>query len=229
MAASDAQLAQMAQKLRRHSPRVDRRGRLRAPDDLHVRAPRSMSVLFFDEMRFDPARSQRERRRRLRAVEGPRGADPVGRASSEAGAIDDDLLTLRRLTAASRAIPRRSCPGCAWPRGSLGQGLCAAVGMAWARRTRRRARAACSACWATARWRRARCGRRPQFASFNGLDNLMRDRGRQPPGPERAHHVPARHRRSYDVAPARLRLGRGDGRRATTWRPCARRWPRAAR
>ena len=129
-----------------------------------------MSVLFFDEMRFDPARPERPGRGRVRALEGPRGADPVGRAQG------GGRHRRRPAHPAPLRQPARgpSHAALAWVRvatGSLGQGLCAAAGMAWARKLDGAAgrvyallgdgEAAEGSVWEAA-----------QFASFYKLDNL---------------------------------------------------------
>ena len=116
MAVDDAALFRMAQKLRRHSPRVHRARPAPGHPTTCMSAADIMSVLFFDEMRFDPRDPSGTRRRRVRAVEGPRGADPVGRAQGGGRDRRRPADAAPAPTARSRAIPRRSCPGCAWPR-----------------------------------------------------------------------------------------------------------------
>jgi transketolase len=169
MAASDAQLARMAQKLRRHSLESTAEAGSGHPTSC-MSAAELMSVLFFSEMRFDP--------------EDPSGSDadvfvlskghaaPVlWAALHEAGAIDDDLLTLRRSDSRLEGHPTPLVPWVRVATGSLGQGLCASVGMAWARRTEGApGRVFCllgdgevaeGSVWEAA-----------AFASFNGLDNV---------------------------------------------------------
>jgi len=92
-----------------------------------------VSVLFFDEMNFDPG--------------DPSGADAdvfvlskghaapiLWAALKEAGAIGEDLLTLRRYDSPLEGHPTPRVPWVRVATGSLGQGLCAAAGMAWARK-----------------------------------------------------------------------------------------------
>jgi transketolase len=55
-------------------------------------------------------------------------------ALKEAGALDDDLLTLRRIDSRLEGHPTPLVPWVRVATGSLGQGLCAGAGMAWARR-----------------------------------------------------------------------------------------------
>ena len=140
-------------------PRVHHRGRLRAIPPPACRAPSIVSVLFFDEMRFDPARSQRPRRRRLRALEGPRRADPVG------GAQGGGRHRRRPADPAPLRQPARGPSHAARALGARGHGLAGPGalrrgrhGLGAASSTARRG--ACTACWATARRPRARCGRR---------------------------------------------------------------------
>ncbi|MGH7418327.1 MAG: 1-deoxy-D-xylulose-5-phosphate synthase N-terminal domain-containing protein, partial [Candidatus Rokuibacteriota bacterium] len=167
-----------------------------------------MAALFFEEMRWDP--------------KDPSGADAdvfvlskghaapiLWAALKEAGAIQNDLLTLRQYTSPLEGHPTPTSPWVRLATGSLGQGLSAAAGMAWARRADGApGRVFCllgdgeiaeGSVWEAA-----------AFASFNRLTNLVRDRGREPPGPERAHDVRARHADLRRALP-RLRLRR-DGR-----------------
>ncbi len=75
--------------------------------------------------------------------------------------------------AGSRAIRRRCCPGSTSPRARSGQGLPIGVGHGAGRQAARPAalpQSGCSA--ATARWPRARCGRRFEHAALRELDNL---------------------------------------------------------
>src|SRR6185503_5835694 len=92
-------------------------------------------------------------------------------ALKEAGAIQDDLSTLRRFDSPLEGHPTPHSPWVRVATGSLGQGLSAAAGMAWARKldgTPARVyallgdgEAAEGSVWEAA-----------QFASFNQLDNV---------------------------------------------------------
>jgi transketolase len=169
MAASDAQLAQMAQKLRRHSLESTAEAGSGHPTSCMSMAE-MMSVLFFSEMRYDPG--------------DPSGADAdvfvlskghaapiLWAALKEAGAIDDDLLTLREIDSRLEGHPTPEVPWVRVATGSLGQGLCASVGMAWARKVEGApGRVFClmgdgesaeGSVWEAA-----------EFASFHGLDNV---------------------------------------------------------
>jgi transketolase len=166
---TDAELFRMAQKLRRHSLVSTAEAGSGHPTTC-MSCAELMSVLFFEEMRFDPA--------------DPSGSDAdvfvlsKGHAApilwavlKEAGAIDDDLLTLRRFDSRLEGHPTPLVPWVRVATGSLGQGLCAAAGMAWARKLDRApgrvfallgdGEAAEGAVWEAA-----------QFASFYDLDNL---------------------------------------------------------
>jgi transketolase len=169
MPVDDAALARMAQKLRRHSLESTAEAGSGHPTSC-MSCAEIVSVLFFDEMRFDPG--------------DPSGADadvfvlskghaaPILWATlKEAGAIQDDLLSLRRIDSPLEGHPTPNCPWVRVATGSLGQGLAAAAGMAWARKADATAarvyallgdgEAAEGSVWEAA-----------QFASFNGLDNL---------------------------------------------------------
>ena len=114
-------------------------------------------------------------------------------------------------TARSRAIPRRSSPWVRVATGSLGQGLSAAAGMAWARKLDGSA-ARVYALLGDGEVAEGSVWEAAQFASFNKLDNLCAIVDVNRLGQSGPDHVPARHgglRR-----PLRgLRLGRGGGRR----------------
>ena len=89
-----------------------------------------VASLFFAEMRFDP-HEPRHDRRSLRALEGARGADPLrgvggGRRCSHA----NHLLKLRELCSDLEGHPTPRLPFVDVATGSLGQGLCAGVGIA---------------------------------------------------------------------------------------------------
>lgn len=169
MAASDAQLAQMAQKLRRHSLESTAEAGSGHPTSC-MSAAELMSVLFFSEMRFDPADPSGSDADVFVLSKG-HSAPILWAALREAGCIDDDLLTLRRIDSRLEGHPTPLVPWVRVATGSLGQGLCASVGMAWARRTEGApGRVFCllgdgevaeGSVWEAA-----------AFASFNGLDNV---------------------------------------------------------
>src|SRR5688572_30660765 len=159
----------MAQKLRRHSLESTAQAGSGHPTSC-MSAADIVSVLFFDEMRYDPADP------------GGRGADVfvlskghaaplLWAALKEAGCIDQDLLTLREITSPLEGHPTPLVPWVRVATGSLGQGLCAAAGMAWARERDGEpgrvyallgdGEAAEGSVWEAA-----------QFASFYRLDNL---------------------------------------------------------
>jgi len=165
----DATLFRMAQKLRRHSLESTAQAGSGHPTSC-MSAADIVSVLFFDEMRYDPADP------------GGRGADVfvlskghaaplLWAALKEAGCIDHDLLTLREITSPLEGHPTPLVPWVRVATGSLGQGLCAAAGMAWARQRDGEpgrvyallgdGEAAEGSVWEAA-----------QFASFYRLDNL---------------------------------------------------------
>src|SRR5438552_11894109 len=169
MPVDDSTLHKMAQRLRRDCLESTSEAGSGHPTSC-MSAAELVSVLFFDEMRFDP-----------RSPSGPdedvcvlsRGhAAPVLRAAlKEAGAIEDDLKTLRRFDSRLEGHPTPRVPWVRVATGSLGQGLCAGTGMAWARRLDKSegrvyvllgdGEAAEGSVWEAA-----------EFASFYGLDNL---------------------------------------------------------
>lgn len=128
----DPKLQRMAQRLRRHSLEMTAESASGHPTTC-LSCAEIMSVLFFEEMRWDP--------------KDPSGADAdvfvlskghaapiLWAALKEAGAIQDDLLTLRQYTSPLEGHPTPNSPWVRVATGSLGQGLSAAAGMAWARR-----------------------------------------------------------------------------------------------
>src|SRR3990172_6176138 len=92
-----------------------------------------VSVLFFDEMRFDP-QDPIGRDADVFVLSKGHAAPILWAALKEAGAIDDDLMTLRRLGSPLEGHPTPNSPWVRVATGSLGQGLSAAAGMAWARK-----------------------------------------------------------------------------------------------
>ena len=130
-------------------------------------------------------------------------------ALKEAGAISDDLLTLRRYDSPLEGHPTPQSPWVRVASGSLGQGLAAAAGMAWARKLDGSAgrvfallgdgEAAEGAVFEAA-----------QYASFNKLDNLCAILDVNRLGQSGPDHVPARRGRvRRSLRGVRLAGGRG--------------------
>jgi transketolase len=92
-----------------------------------------MSVLFFDEMRWDP-RDPSGKRADIFVLSKGHAAPILWAALKESGAIDDDLMTLRRHDSRLEGHPTPLVPWVRVTTGSLGQGLSVAAGMAWARK-----------------------------------------------------------------------------------------------
>jgi transketolase len=92
-----------------------------------------ISVLFFDEMHFDP-KDPSGKDADVFILSKGHAAPILWAALKEAGAISDDLLTLRRYDSPLEGHPTPNSPWVRVATGSLGQGLCAGAGMAWARK-----------------------------------------------------------------------------------------------
>ena len=92
--ADNAALAKMAQKLRRLSIESTTEAGSGHPTSC-MSAAEIMSVLFFDEMRWDP-RDPSGRRADIFVLSKGHSAPVLWAALKESGAIDDDLMTLRR-------------------------------------------------------------------------------------------------------------------------------------
>jgi transketolase len=221
---SDAVLFRMAQKLRRHSLVSTAEAGSGHPTSC-MSCAELMAVLFFQEMRFDP-RDATGTDADVFVLSKGHAAPILWAALREAGALDDDLLTLRRIDSRLEGHPTPLVPWVRVATGSLGQGLCAGAGMAWARRldgSQGRVfvllgdgEAAEGSVWEAA-----------QFASHYRLDNLCAviDANRLgQSGPTMYQH---------DLEPYLARLRGLAGRRkrwtATTWPPCARPWRGRAR
>jgi transketolase len=169
MPVDDQSLAKMAQKLRRHSIEATSEAGSGHPTTC-MSAAEIMAALFFDEMRFDPADPSGKNADVFVLSKG-HAAPILWAALKEAGAIDDELKTLRQYSSRLEGHPTPRCPWVRVATGSLGQGLSAAAGMAWARKLDgSKARvyallgdgeAAEGAVWEAA-----------QFASVSRLDNL---------------------------------------------------------
>ncbi|MEK7475870.1 MAG: transketolase [Candidatus Coatesbacteria bacterium] len=169
MAPTIDQLAKMGQKLRRHSILMTTEAGSGHPTTC-MSAADIMSVLFFSEMKFNPA-NPAQRDADLFVLSKGHAAPIWYAALRETGAIDDDLLTLRKFTSRLEGHPMPRLPWTKVATGSLGQGLSAAAGMAVAKRMDGYpSRVYCllgdgetaeGSVWEAA-----------QFASFNKLDNL---------------------------------------------------------
>src|SRR5436189_416206 len=89
-----------------------------------------MAALFFAEMRFDPADAHNPDADRFVLSKG-HAAPILYAAWAEAGAVKrSDLLTLRRLDSDLEGHPTPRLPFVDVATGSLGQGICAAIGIA---------------------------------------------------------------------------------------------------
>jgi transketolase len=169
MAVDEKTLFRMAQKLRRHSMESTTAAGSGHPSTC-LSCADIVSVLFFDEMRFDPTDPSGHLADVFVLSKG-HAAPILWAALKEAGCIDHDLLTLREFTSPLEGHPTPLVPWVRVTTGSLGQGLCAAAGMAWARKVDGEpgrvyvlmgdGEAAEGSVWEAA-----------QFASFNKLDNI---------------------------------------------------------
>ncbi len=92
-----------------------------------------MSVLFFDEMRFDPKDPQAHDVDVFVMSKG-HAAPILWSALKHAGGIHEDLKNLRKFTSTLEGHPTPRNPWVRVATGSLGQGLGSACGMAWARK-----------------------------------------------------------------------------------------------
>src|SRR5262245_7349407 len=135
MPVTDAELHRMAQKLRRHSLESTTEAGSGHPTTC-MSCAELVSVLYFDEMRFDPA-DPSGRDADVFVLSKGHAAPILWAALKEAGAIDVDLLTLRRQDSVIEGHPTPRSPWVRVATGSLGQGLSAAAGMAWARKVDR--------------------------------------------------------------------------------------------
>ncbi len=92
-----------------------------------------MSVLFFDEMRFDPS-DPKAYDVDVFVMSKGHAAPILWSALKHAGGIDEDLKNLRKFTSTLEGHPTPRNPWIRVATGSLGQGLGSACGMAWARK-----------------------------------------------------------------------------------------------
>jgi transketolase len=169
MAVDDATLHKMAQRLRRDCLESTAEAGSGHPTSC-MSAAELVSVLFFDEMRFDP-RDPSGRDQDVFVLSKGHAAPLLWAVLKEAGCIDDDLSTLRRFDSRLEGHPTPRVPWVRVATGSLGQGLCAGGGMAWARKLDRSegrvyvllgdGEAAEGSVWEAA-----------EFASFYKLDNV---------------------------------------------------------
>ena len=127
-----ATLKSIAQKLRHHSLTSTAEAGSGHPTTCMSCAD-LMSVLFFDELRFDPKNSKATNVDEFLLSKG-HAAPILWAALKEAGAIQDDLLTLRKITSPLEGHPTPNSPWVKIATGSLGQGLSAAVGIGLAKR-----------------------------------------------------------------------------------------------
>jgi transketolase len=169
MPVDDSTLHKMAQRLRRDCLESTAEAGSGHPTSC-MSAAELVSVLFFDEMRFDP-RDPSGRDQDVFVLSKGHAAPVLWAVLKEAGCIDDDLNSLRRFDSRLEGHPTPRVPWVRVATGSLGQGLCAGVGMAWARKLDKSegrvyallgdGEAAEGSVWEAA-----------EFASFYGLDNV---------------------------------------------------------
>jgi transketolase len=169
MPVDDSALFKMAQKLRRHSLESTAEAGSGHPTSCMSSAD-VVATLFFHEMRFDP-RDPSGKDADVFVLSKGHAAPILWAVLKETGAIDHDLATLRRFDSPLEGHPTPRVPWVRVATGSLGQGLCAASGMAWARRLDKSGgrvyaligdgEMAEGSVWEAA-----------QFASFYKLDNL---------------------------------------------------------
>jgi len=128
----DPRLQRMAQRLRRHSLEMTAESASGHPTTC-MSCAEIMSVLFFEEMRWDP-KDPSGKDADVFVLSKGHAAPILWAVLKEAGAIEDDLMTLRRYTSPLEGHPTPNSPWVRVATGSLGQGLSAAAGMAWARK-----------------------------------------------------------------------------------------------
>jgi len=132
MPVADASLRLMAQKLRRSSMRSTTQAGSGHPTTC-MSSAEIASVLFFDELRFDPKDPSGQDADVFVLSKG-HAAPLLWAALYEASAIEEDPITLRRYDSPLEGHPTPNSPWVRVATGSLGQGLCAAAGMAWTRK-----------------------------------------------------------------------------------------------
>ena len=199
--------------------------------DSSLSAADIVAALYYRVLRHDPERPGLARARPLRALQGPRGADPVR------GARPARLLPARGPDGAAQDRRPASGPPRHAPH-RRGRGLDRLAGPGALDVPRDRAwRCAStvsttprtsSACSPTATARRARPGRRRPPRPTSGVAQPDRDRRLQPPADRRHHRGGHGHRRRARQVRG-LRLGRGRDRRPRHGRRWSRRSSAAAR
>jgi transketolase len=132
MSVDDATLFKMAQKLRRHSIESTTEAGSGHPTTCMSCAD-LLSVLFFDEMRWDP-NDPSGKDADVFVLSKGHAAPILWAVLKEAGAIKENLLDLRKFDSPLEGHPTRNSPWVRVATGSLGQGICAAAGMAWTRK-----------------------------------------------------------------------------------------------
>lgn len=169
MSVDNNALKTMANRLRRHSILMTTEAGSGHPSTC-MSAAEIFSVLYFDEMRWDPKDPSGDDADVLVLSKGH--AAPIQWAAlKEAGAISEDLMTLRRFDSPLEGHPTPLSPWVRVATGSLGQGLSTAAGMAWGRKLdESEARVFClmgdGECAEGSVWEAA------QFTAVHGLDNL---------------------------------------------------------
>jgi transketolase len=126
--ADPAALSTMAQKLRRLSVLATTEAGSGHPTTCMSMAD-IVSVLFFDEMEYDPRDPDRPGTDRFVLSKG-HAAPILWVVLHEAGCISEDPMTLRKLSSPLEGHPTPRVPWVKVTTGSLGQGICAALGMA---------------------------------------------------------------------------------------------------
>ena len=122
-------LRNIATQLRIDSVRSTSRSRQRPSDEL-LSAADIVAALFFAEMRFDPKNPQNPDNDRFVLSKG-HAAPILYAAWAEAGLFPrDELLKLRRIDSDLEGHPTPRLPFVDVATGSLGQGICAAIGIA---------------------------------------------------------------------------------------------------
>ena len=128
----DATLFALAQKLRRISILSTTEAGSGHPTSCMSMADLA-AVLFFDEMCYDPRDPHRPGTDSFVLSKG-HAAPILWAVLHEAGCIDDDPMTLRKLSSRLEGHPTPRVPWVKVTTGSLGQGICAAIGIGLARR-----------------------------------------------------------------------------------------------
>ena len=182
-------------------------------------------TLYFDVMRHDPANPKWPDRDRFILSKGH--ARPVLYAvMAESGYTPkDQLKNLRKLGSIYQGHPDvRFIPALEASTGSLGEGLSLGIGMALARKAGSAARPAPMWCWATARFRKARSGKRRCSARSKGGQHRRHRRLQQDPvGRLREGHHGSRAARPTNGGAS---AGTSSKLTATAFRRCRRRSPK---